>query len=52
MAHILRLDARPRGAHSISRTLTKEFVSDWKAAHSNDTTTYRDIGYSVAPNAK
>lgn len=49
MAHILHLDASPRATRSISRTLTKEFVSDWKAAHSNDTITYRDIGHYPVP---
>lgn len=49
MAHILHLDASPRGDRSVSRTLAKEFVSDWKAAHSNDTVTYRDIGHYPVP---
>ena len=49
MTHILHLDASPRGDRSISRTLTKEFVTDWQAAHPGDTVTYRDLGHSAVP---
>ena len=49
MTHILHLDASPRGDRSISRTLSKEFICDWKAAYSNDTVTYRDIGHYPVP---
>jgi FMN-dependent NADH-azoreductase len=36
MTHILHLDASPRGDRSVSRTLAKEFISDWQAAHPNE----------------
>lgn len=49
MTHILHLDASPRGERSISRMLAKEFISDWKAAHPDDTVTYRDIGHHPVP---
>ncbi|MBI4785263.1 MAG: FMN-dependent NADH-azoreductase [Oscillatoriophycideae cyanobacterium NC_groundwater_1537_Pr4_S-0.65um_50_18] len=49
MTHILHLDASPRGDRSVSRTLAKEFVSDWQAAHPEDTVTYRDIGHNPVP---
>lgn len=49
MTHILHLDASPRSDRSISRTLAKEFISDWKAAHPNDIVTYRDIGHTPVP---
>ncbi len=49
MTHILHLDSSPRGERSLSRTLAKEFISDWKAAHPNDTVTYRDIGHYPVP---
>ena len=50
MSHILHLDSSPRGSRSISRTLTKEFVSNWRQVHPQDTITYRDIGkYPIPP---
>ena len=49
MTHILHLDASPRGDRSISRTLSKEFINQWKNAHPNDTITYRDIGHYPVP---
>ncbi|MBD2248930.1 FMN-dependent NADH-azoreductase [Nostoc sp. FACHB-888] len=49
MAHILHLDSSPRGDRSISRTLTKEFITDWKATYPKDTVTYRDLGHYPVP---
>lgn len=49
MTHILHLDASPRGDRSVSRTLSKEFVEQWKTAHPDDTITYRDIGHYPVP---
>jgi FMN-dependent NADH-azoreductase len=49
MAAILHIDSSPRGDRSVSRTLAKQFVSDWKAAHPNDTFIYRDIGHDPVP---
>ena len=49
MTHILHLDASPRGDRSVSRTLSKEFMNQWKMAHPNDTITYRDIGHYPVP---
>jgi FMN-dependent NADH-azoreductase len=57
MTHILHIDASPRGvgearakhSRSISRTLSHEFISEWKAAHPNDTLTYRDLGHYPIP---
>ena len=50
MSHILHLDSSPRGNRSISRTLTKEFVSNWIQVYPQDTMTYRDIGqYPIPP---
>ena len=49
MTHILHIDASPRGDRSISRTLSHEFISEWKAAHPNDTVTYRDLGHDPVP---
>jgi FMN-dependent NADH-azoreductase len=50
MTHILHLDASPRGDRSISRALTKDFITTWKQMHPGDTFTYRDLGsYPVPP---
>ena len=49
MTHILHLDASPRGDRSVSRTLSKEFIINWKAAHPSDTVTYRDLGHYPVP---
>lgn len=49
MTHLLHLDASPRGERSHSRSLTKEFVEQWKQAHPADIVTYRDIGRNPVP---
>jgi FMN-dependent NADH-azoreductase len=42
MATLLHLDSSPL-ASSISRELTREFVSNWKAAHPSGRVIYRDL---------
>jgi FMN-dependent NADH-azoreductase len=49
MTHILHIDASPRGDRSVSRTLAKEFISNWQTAHPGDTVTYRDLGHHPVP---
>lgn len=49
MAHLLHIDASPRGERSHSRKMTKEFVEAWKEFHPNDTVTYRDVGRNPIP---
>lgn len=49
MAHILHIDSSPRGDRSISRSFSKEFITGWKAAHSSDSITYRDLGHHPVP---
>jgi FMN-dependent NADH-azoreductase len=49
MAHILHIDASPRSERSISRNLSKEFVTRWKAVHPKDTIIYRDLGHQSVP---
>lgn len=49
MTHILHIDASPRGERSISRTLTQEWITGWKANHPADTITYRDLGHQPVP---
>lgn len=49
MTHILHIDASPRGDRSVSRTLSKEFITHWQMAHPNDSVTYRDLGHHPVP---
>jgi FMN-dependent NADH-azoreductase len=49
MAHLLHIDASPRGERSHSRGMTREFVEQWKQAHSDDIVTYRDVGRNPVP---
>jgi FMN-dependent NADH-azoreductase len=49
MAHILHIDASPRGERSHSRRMTREFVEQWQQVHPGDTVTYRDIGRNPIP---
>ena len=49
MAHLLHIDASPRGERSHSRRMTREFVEQWKQAHPDDTVTYRDLGRHPVP---
>lgn len=49
MAHILHIDSSPRGDRSISRSLTKTFITAWQEHHPNDSITYRDIGHHPTP---
>ena len=49
MAHLLHLDASPRGERSHSRKLSKAFVDAWLASHAGDTVTYRDLGHNPVP---
>lgn len=49
MAHLLHIDASPRGERSHSRRMTREFIEQWKQAHPNDTVTYRDLGHNPVP---
>ncbi len=44
MAHLLHIDASPRGERSHSRKYSGEFVRAWRVAHPDDTVTVRDIG--------
>ena len=49
MSHILHVDSRPRESRSVSRALTKEFVSNWVQQHPQGTVTYRDVGLNPVP---
>jgi FMN-dependent NADH-azoreductase len=49
MTKILHIDTSPRGERSHSRTLTNDFVANWKNSHLDSTITYRDIGHQIIP---
>lgn len=49
MAHLLHIDSSPRGDRSVSRSLTQEFVSEWKSKHPSNTVVYRDLGRTPPP---
>ena len=49
MAHLLHIDASPRGERSHSRRMTREFVEQWKQNHPNDAIAYRDVGRNPIP---
>lgn len=49
MAHLLHLDASPRGDRSLSRRLTQEFAETWRQAHPEGIVTYRDVGRNPVP---
>ncbi len=49
MAHLLHLDASPRGERSHSRKLSKQIADAWLASHPGDTVTYRDLGHNPVP---
>lgn len=49
MAHMLHIDASPRGDRSHTRRLTREFIDAWRKAHPADTVGYRDVGRDPPP---
>ena len=49
MAHILHLDSSPRSNRSISRALTRQFISVWSQLQPKDIVTYRDLGHYPVP---
>lgn len=49
MPHLLKIDVSPRGEHSISRRLGKQFLADWQANHPGAQVTTRDLATSTLP---
>lgn len=49
MAHLLHIDASPRGERSHSRRMTREFVQQWQQHYPNNTIAYRDVGRNPIP---
>ena len=43
MAKLLVVETSPRGDHSISRTMTRRFVANWRAAHPDGEVVDRDL---------
>ena len=43
MTTLLVIETSPRGAHSISRNMTRRFVADWRAAHPDGKVVGRDL---------
>jgi FMN-dependent NADH-azoreductase len=49
MAHLLHLDSSARTTGSISRQLTAEFATHWKASNPEGQITYRDLAVDPPP---
>jgi FMN-dependent NADH-azoreductase len=49
MSHVLVIESSARQQDSVSRQLTQEFISQWKAAHPADEITVRDLAVNPAP---
>lgn len=49
MPHLLKIDVSPRGDHSLSRRLGKQFLADWQTAHSGAEVTTRDLATNNLP---
>lgn len=49
MTKLLVVETSPRGDHSISRTMTRRFVSNWRAAHPGGEVIHRDLMDSELP---
>ncbi|WP_442109053.1 FMN-dependent NADH-azoreductase [Pseudomonas sp. NUPR-001] len=49
MSHVLVIESSARQQDSISRQLTRDFVSQWQAAHPGDQITLRDLAVNPVP---
>ena len=49
MAGLLVVETSPRGENSISRNMTRRFVSQWQAAHPGAPVTIRDLTETSLP---
>jgi FMN-dependent NADH-azoreductase len=49
MATLLNIQSSPRGADSLSRILSQDFVSEWKKINSNSTVVLRDLSETQLP---
>ena len=49
MAKLLVIETSPRGDHSVSRNMTRRFVADWQAAHTDGEVVDRDLMQTALP---
>jgi FMN-dependent NADH-azoreductase len=49
MAVLLKIQSSPRGGESLSRTLSRDFVTAWQANHPEGTTLMRDLAERPLP---
>jgi FMN-dependent NADH-azoreductase len=49
VTHLLHIDTSIRGDASVSRKLSARAAAVWRAAHSDGTVTYRDLGHDPLP---
>ena len=49
MAKLLKIDVSPRGEHSVSRKLGKEFLTRWQASHPGGQVVTRDLAQTDLP---
>ena len=49
MSSLLHIEVSPSGEHSVSRSISKEFVNSWKAAHAGGNVIERDLNTNPVP---
>lgn len=49
MSSLLQIEVSPSGEHSVSRQISAEFVSAWKAAHADGTVIVKDLAVNPVP---
>jgi FMN-dependent NADH-azoreductase len=49
MTTLLKIDVSPRGDHSVSRALSKQFAEEWKQHHSSGLVVERDLSATHLP---
>ena len=49
MSHLLVIEASPRGASSVSRSMAAQFVADWHSAHPDGRVVRRDLNETALP---
>ncbi len=49
MSTLLKIDVSPRGDHSVSRKLSRQFAEDWQKAHSGGKIVTRDLAHTELP---
>ncbi|UXH76739.1 FMN-dependent NADH-azoreductase [Roseateles amylovorans] len=49
MTQLLVVETSPRGDHSVSRQMTRRFISAWRAQHPQGSIVHRDLAETVLP---